>query len=73
MVSSTHDESWQVVPGGWSIGVEFSFYFMFPVLACYVISLKRSLIFFASSLVVSFLAYFYISNNSLTHDGYFTE
>ena len=56
---TTVDESWQVVPGGWSIGVEFSFYFMFPVLACYVISLKRSLIFFTSSLVVSFLAYFY--------------
>jgi peptidoglycan/LPS O-acetylase OafA/YrhL len=56
---TTVEGNWQVVPGGWSIGVEFSFYFMFPVLACYVISLKRSLIFFASSLVVSFLAYFY--------------
>ncbi len=38
---------WTVVPGGWSIGVEFSFYLLFPVIASVVTSFSRSLVFFA--------------------------
>ena len=38
---------WMVVPGGWSIGVEFTFYALFPLLAVLVTSLPRALAFFA--------------------------
>jgi peptidoglycan/LPS O-acetylase OafA/YrhL len=34
--------AWQVVPGGWSIGVEFSFYCLFPLIAAAVTSLWRA-------------------------------
>ena len=40
---------WMVVPGGWSIGVEFSFYFLFPALAALVITLPRSILLFVAS------------------------
>jgi len=43
---------WTPVPGGWSIGVEFCFYFIFPLLALLITNLRRSLVFFAISLVV---------------------
>ncbi len=36
---------WTVVPGGWSIGVEFSFYLVFPAIASVVTSLRRSVVF----------------------------
>ncbi|HEY0182151.1 MAG TPA: acyltransferase [Rhodopila sp.] len=35
-------DAWSVVPGSWSIGVEFTFYAMFPILACTVTSLARA-------------------------------
>ncbi len=41
---------WTVVPGGWSIGVEFTFYAMFPLLLAMVTSLKRALGFLAATL-----------------------
>jgi peptidoglycan/LPS O-acetylase OafA/YrhL len=44
--------AWVVVPGGWSIGVEFSFYAVFPIFAAWVTSLRRSLAVFAASIVV---------------------
>jgi peptidoglycan/LPS O-acetylase OafA/YrhL len=34
---------WAVVPGGWSISVEFAFYVIFPVFASFTTSLRRSL------------------------------
>jgi len=40
---------WMVVPGGWSIGVEFTFYALFPLLAALVTSLPRALAFFAAA------------------------
>ncbi|KXB32719.1 hypothetical protein AT959_00520 [Dechloromonas denitrificans] len=43
---------WTPVPGGWSIGVEFCFYFIFPLLALLVTNLRRSLVFFGISLLV---------------------
>lgn len=50
---------WTPVPGGWSIGVEFCFYFIFPVLAISVTSLKRALAFCIISLVVLIFGYSY--------------
>lgn len=40
---------WTPVPGGWSIGVEFCFYFTFPLIATLVTSLRRALVFVALS------------------------
>lgn len=56
---STVDNSWQVVPGGWSIGVEFSFYLLFPILVEFFSSLKKSLIFVALSLAIGSFSYYY--------------
>lgn len=44
---------WMVVPGGWSIGVEFTFYFLFPVLALAATSVRRLLPLLAASLVAA--------------------
>jgi peptidoglycan/LPS O-acetylase OafA/YrhL len=35
-------DAWTVVPGGWSIGVEFSFYLVFPLFALWTTSLRRA-------------------------------
>ena len=35
---------WYVVPGGWSIGVEFEFYAIFPILASAVANLRRAIV-----------------------------
>jgi peptidoglycan/LPS O-acetylase OafA/YrhL len=43
---------WQPVPGGWSIGVEFCFYFIFPLLAVGVTSLRRAVVFLVIGLIV---------------------
>lgn len=48
------DGFWYVVPGGWSISVEFCFYLMFPFLATVVNSLARARVFFALSLLIAF-------------------
>lgn len=48
----TTDNAWMVVPGGWSISVEFCFYFVFPILATYCSSVKKSLIFLVLSFVL---------------------
>lgn len=47
---------WTPVPGGWSIGVEFCFYFAFPLIATLVSSLRRALIFVALSVGVMLAA-----------------
>jgi peptidoglycan/LPS O-acetylase OafA/YrhL len=43
---------WQLVPGGWSIGVEFTFYFLFPLIFAAVTSLRRAVWFFIASVIV---------------------
>jgi peptidoglycan/LPS O-acetylase OafA/YrhL len=47
---------WVVVPGGWSIGVEFTFYALFPILAVVLTTLSRALLFAAAALVVAYFA-----------------
>ena len=37
---------WMVVPGGWSIGVEVSFYLIFPILITFITSLARACLLF---------------------------
>jgi len=49
-------QGWTPVPGGWSISVEFCFYFIFPVMALVTTSLKRALLFFAMALSIMLLA-----------------
>jgi peptidoglycan/LPS O-acetylase OafA/YrhL len=44
--------AWVVVPGSWSIGVEFSFYAIFPVVACCITSLKRAVGLFIAAITL---------------------
>ncbi len=43
---------WQLVPGGWSIGVEFTFYFVFPLFFAVATTWRRALLIFLGSLVL---------------------
>ena len=49
-------ERWMVVPGGWSIGVEFTFYFLFPTIAIFIRSLKAATAFFISAIILACLS-----------------
>lgn len=54
---TTVNNHWQVVPGGWSIGVEFSFYFIFPLLTLFVTTLRKSLCFLFFSFILSLFSF----------------
>lgn len=43
---------WTPVPGGWSISVEFCFYFAFPFLAVLITTLRRAVVFFMAALAL---------------------
>ncbi len=47
---------WTVVPGGWSIGVEFTFYAAFPLIATLIRSLPAALLFFVLSVALGCVA-----------------
>ena len=47
---------WTVVPGGWSIGVEFAFYLLFPWFASRVRSLRAACLVLLASVVIGVLA-----------------
>ena len=44
--------NWQVVPGGWSIGIEMNFYLLFPLIAAQVRSMRGALAFALLALLV---------------------
>jgi peptidoglycan/LPS O-acetylase OafA/YrhL len=46
-VTTTTTGDWQPVPGGWSIGVEFTFYFLFPAFFTLARSFRRTLLLLA--------------------------
>jgi len=54
----TVPERWIVVPGGWSIGVEFTFYLLFPLMAAQVRSLHRAVAFCVLALALGCVANF---------------
>jgi peptidoglycan/LPS O-acetylase OafA/YrhL len=66
---STIPNDWRVVPGGWSIGVEFTFYFLFPLMARYVRSLRSAGIFFGAAVVVAGVANTVVFPNLLAAYG----
>ncbi len=47
---------WIPVPGGWSIGVEFCFYLVFPLLATTVVTMRRAVWFAALALLLMLAA-----------------
>lgn len=49
--------AWTPVPGGWSISVEFCFYFAFPLLAASITNIQRAVLFFMASVGVMILAH----------------
>jgi peptidoglycan/LPS O-acetylase OafA/YrhL len=50
---------WRVVPGGWSISVEFTFYALFPLLAFMITNLRRAFMLFGIALVGAMVANHY--------------
>jgi peptidoglycan/LPS O-acetylase OafA/YrhL len=48
----TVPDRWMVVPGGWSIGVEFSFYLMFPLIVAAIRSIRAALVFVMLALLI---------------------
>ena len=51
-VTTTTTGAWQVVPGGWSIGVEFTFYFLFPFFIALASSFRRAALLLVAVLVL---------------------
>jgi len=49
-------KAWSVVPGGWSISVEFMFYVLFPLLASLLTNARRAALFLAATLPLATLA-----------------
>jgi peptidoglycan/LPS O-acetylase OafA/YrhL len=52
----TVPNSWMVVPGGWSIGVEFTFYMLFPLMVSLVKGARSGVAFFLLSFVFAGVA-----------------
>ena len=47
---------WSVIPGGWSVSVEFTFYALFPLIALGVTTLRRAVFFTLGALILAILA-----------------
>ncbi|MGC8524104.1 MAG: acyltransferase family protein [Acidibrevibacterium sp.] len=46
---------WSVIPGGWSVSVEFTFYALFPLIASLITSLRRAIVFTLAALLFAIL------------------
>jgi peptidoglycan/LPS O-acetylase OafA/YrhL len=55
-LTPTVPDRWMVVPGGWSIGVEFTFYMIFPLLASRIRSYRGALIGFIAAIILGMAA-----------------
>lgn len=53
---TTLDSKWQVIPGSWSVSVEFAFYAAFPFLASVASTLSRSLTLFVGGVALMFVS-----------------
>jgi len=51
----TVSTQWMVVPGGWSIGVEFTFYFLFPFFASLATSMRRAILLLVATVAAGFI------------------
>ena len=56
LLTPTVDGRWAVVPGGWSIGVEFTFYLLFPWFATLVRSLRTACLVLLATVVIGVVA-----------------
>jgi peptidoglycan/LPS O-acetylase OafA/YrhL len=54
---TTTETGWQVVPGGWSISIEFCFYLLFPFLVTMIRSGWHAVVFFMGSFLLLIVAY----------------
>ncbi len=55
----TVPDRWMVVPGGWSIGVEFTFYFFFPIIATLIRTMRSAVLLFGFSVFLGFICNFF--------------
>ncbi len=56
LTAPTVMSQWSVIPGGWSVSVEFTFYALFPLIAFAVTSLRRAVFFTLGALAFAILA-----------------
>lgn len=52
----TVPDRWMVVPGGWSIGVEVTFYLMFPMMVMLINVMRGAIVFFVVTLAIGCIA-----------------
>ncbi len=58
-----------IVPGGWSIAVEMSFYFILPLLFAKIKNLNTAIIYFACSLILNLLLFIFLIRYPLISDS----
>lgn len=58
-----------LVPGGWSIAVEFTFYAILPVLFIMITDLNKALNFFLFSVILKSVAEFFLLKHNITGDN----
>jgi peptidoglycan/LPS O-acetylase OafA/YrhL len=66
---STLDGGWRVVPGGWSISVEFCFYMLFPLIVVSVRSLRAGVIFCIVAIAIACVANEAVRHNLIQSYG----
>ncbi|BES60615.1 acyltransferase family protein [Dysgonomonas capnocytophagoides] len=62
-----------IVPGGWSVSVEFMFYILFPILTIWVKNTNRSLLFFCIMITIAALFHYIYKDDPLLSKFEFME